>query len=110
MALNNDDKDGAKASKSSNPPNSPIARKGAKYQINFPVSPLLKKAYPATAASVLTVAPAPSHDQVLDPAPTNSPNNNIMNTKRNQNRRQTKIHQRGFFGQHMVRLISKSLQ
>ncbi len=39
MLLNNKNKNGAKAS---NPPNTPIARRGEKCHINFPISPLLK--------------------------------------------------------------------
>ncbi len=72
IILNNNNKDGTKAFKSSNPPNIPILRRGVKCQINFPFSP----AHPATPAPALTLAPTSSHDQALDLALTNSSRNN----------------------------------
>ncbi len=72
MASQTDNNDGTEGFKPSNPTDTTIARRGEKRQIDFPVSPSLKKAHPATPA--LTPALPATHDQASASAPTNLPN------------------------------------
>ncbi len=72
MTSQKDNDDGTEGFKPSSPTDISIARHGKKRQIDFPMSPLLKKAQPATPA--LTLALPPSHDQAIASSPTNLPN------------------------------------